>query len=408
MDSLFTALDSRTEAVFELQKSLTAIPALGPMNGGDGEKDKTEFLIAHLRSMGIEDIREFRAPDSSVSCGYRPSVAAVIPGADTSRTLWVISHTDIVPPGDLALWKSDPYVVERDGDIIVGRGVEDNQQGIVSSLLAAQVLLDHGVTPDINYGMIFVADEETGSYYGLDYLVREHEDMFSPKDLFLVPDSGEPSSEMVEVAEKSMFWLKIVVEGKQCHASTPSQGVNTLVASADFILKIKQLNGIYDAEDPIYDPPYSTFEPTKKEANVENVNTIPGRDVFHVDSRVLPQYSLDEVLDTIKGFGREVEKTHGVTITYEKTMYEQAAPATPVDSEIVQRVISSVKKVYRNTPRPAGIGGGTVAAFLRRKGYQAVVWATLNHNAHQPNEWSSIKSTIGDAKVITDMLLPQD
>ncbi len=309
--------------------------------------------------------------------------------------MWVISHIDIVPPGDLELWETDPYAISRDGDTIIGRGVEDNQQGIVSSLLAAQALIDHKITPKINFGMIFVADEETGSTFGL----------FKKSDLFLVPDFGEPNSEMVEVAEKSMFWLKIIIEGKQCHASTPDQGLNTLVPAADFILKIKKLEDIYDVENAIYDPPRSTFQPTKKEANVENVNTIPGRDVFYVDSRVMPEYSLDEVLDTIKGLGAEVENQYGVSISYETTMYEQAAPSTPADSEVVLKTIQSVKKIYNNNPRAVGVGGGTVAAFLRRKGYQAVVWATLNHNAHQPNEWSSIKNTIGDAKDIADMLL---
>ena len=405
MDTLFTTLDEQSEVVVKLQSKLTAIPALGPKNGGDGEKEKAEFLLAHLNSMGIADIREYRAPDDTVSCGYRPSLMAIIPGKDTSKTLWVISHIDIVPPGDISLWKSDPYTLVRDGDTIIGRGVEDNQQGIVSSLLAAQALLDHNITPSINFGMIFVADEETGSTFGLDYLVREHEELFKKDDLFLIPDFGVPNSELVEVAEKSMFWLKIILEGKQCHASTPEQGLNTLVPAADFILKIKKLEEIYDAENPIYDPPRSTFQPTMKEANVENVNTIPGRDVFYVDSRVLPEYELDDVLATIKELGNEVEAEYGVKITYERTMSEQAAPSTPEDSEIVQKVIQSVKRVYNNNPRPVGVGGGTVAAFLRRQGYQAVVWATLHHNAHQPNEWASIKNTIGDAKVIADMLL---
>ncbi|MGL1862304.1 MAG: M20 family metallo-hydrolase [Pseudodesulfovibrio sp.] len=405
MDAIFASLDEQTETVVELQTKLTAIPALGPINGGDGEKEKAEFLLSHLKSMGISDIQEFRAPATDVSCGYRPSVAAIIPGKDTSKTLWVISHIDIVPPGDLELWKSDPYTLVRDGDTLIGRGVEDNQQGIVSSLLTAQALLDNEVTPAINYGMLFVADEETGSKYGLDYLVQEQSDMFKKDDLILIPDFGEPKSEMVEVAEKSMFWLKVIVEGKQCHASTPEQGLNTLVPAASFILKIKKLEAIFDAENPIYDPPRSTFEPTMKEANVANVNTIPGRDVFYVDSRVMPEYDLDVILDKIKEFGAEVEAEYGVTISYEVPMREQAAPATPVDTEIVQKVIASVKRVYGNNPRPVGVGGGTVAAFLRRNGYHAVVWATLNHNAHQPNEWASIKNTIGDAKVIADMLL---
>nr|WP_287410307.1 M20 family metallo-hydrolase [Pseudodesulfovibrio sp.] len=405
MDALFSELDKQSEVVVELQTKLTAIPALGPMNGGDGEKDKADFLIAHLKSMGIEDIREYNAPAKDVSCGYRPNVAAIIPGKNTEKTLWVISHIDIVPPGDLALWDTDPYTLVRDGDKIIGRGVEDNQQGIVSSLLTAQALLDLKVTPEVNYGIIFVADEETGSGFGLEYLVKEHEEIFAKDDLFLVPDFGEPTSEMVEVAEKSMFWLKVIVEGKQCHASTPYQGVNSLVAASDFILRIKELESIYDAENPIYDPPCSTFQPTMKEANVANINTLPGRDVFYIDSRVMPEYDVEEILKTIRDFGSEVEKTHGVIISYETVQAEQAAPATPVDSEIAVKTIKSIKKIYNNNPRTVGVGGGTVAAFLRRKEYQAVVWATLNHCAHQPNEWASIKNTINDAKVIGDILL---
>ncbi|MBG0789551.1 MAG: M20 family metallo-hydrolase [Desulfovibrionaceae bacterium] len=407
MDELFALLDKQSDKVVELQTNLTAIPAIGPKNGGDGEVDKARYLHEYLESMGIEDVREFRAPDSEVPCGYRPNLVAVIPGKDTGKTLWVISHIDVVPPGDLQLWKTDPYTMVHDGDTLIGRGVEDNQQGIVSSLLAAHALLDCKITPEINFGMIFVADEETGSTFGLDYLVREQEDLFKKDDLFLIPDFGVPSSEMVEVAEKSMFWLKVIIEGKQCHASTPDQGVNSLVPCAEFILRIKELETLFPAENPIYDPPRSTFQPTMKEANVTNVNTIPGRDVFYVDSRVLPEYELSEVLDVIKGFGRDIEAKYDVNVTYEITQEEQAAPATPADSEVVVKAIRSIKKVYNNDPRPVGVGGGTVAAFLRRCGYQAVVWATLNHNAHQPNEWASISNTIGDAKVIADMLLAE-
>jgi len=56
----------------------------------------------------------------------------------------VLSHSDIVPPGDPSLWKSEPYELMVDGDRIVGRGVEDNQHGFVSSYLALKAILDSG------------------------------------------------------------------------------------------------------------------------------------------------------------------------------------------------------------------------------------------------------------------------
>ncbi len=395
--------------VVDLQRSLVSIPAIGPDNGGDGERVKTDFMRGYLAQMGLTDVAEYQAPDHRVSCGHRPSLTAVIPGRDTSRTFWVISHLDIVPPGDRALWTSDPFELRVEGDSIFGRGVEDNHQGVVSSLLVAKALKELGHIPPTNYGMLLVADEENGSKYGLDYLLRRHPEIFGKNDLFLIPDFGLPSAEMVEVAEKSMLWLKVTINGKQCHASSPEEGVNTLVASAAFILMLTRLHERFPAINPLFKPDHSTFQPTKKEANVENVNTIPGRDVFYMDCRVLPEYKLDDVLEAVYAMGREVCAQYGVTAKYELVQKEQAAPATPVDAEIVTRVLAAVGTVYKGSePRPMGVGGGTVAAYLRRAGYDAVVWATWTPNAHQPNERSSIRNTVGDAQVMASVLLGRD
>ncbi len=405
-DALLSCLDRKRDMVIDLQRALTAIPALGPDNGGPGEREKADRLKILLAGLGFPEAREINAPDPRVPCGHRPNLAVVVPGADTSRTFWVISHLDIVPPGDPALWRSDPYALVVDGDLVYGRGVEDNQQAVVSSILLGKALLEEGVTPPVNYGMLFVADEETGSKYGLDYVAAHHDGLFSKDDLFLVPDFGLPTSEMVEVAEKSMLWYKITVNGRQCHASTPEAGVNSLAAASLFVLKIPKLHERFPAKNPLFQPANSTFEPTKKEANVDNINTIPGRDVFYVDCRVLPEYSLDDVVATIQEFGREVEAACGVTIDYAVVQQEQAAPTTPEDAPIVQKVMAGIRAVYAGAkPRPMGIGGGTVAAYLRRRGYPAVVWATLEHNAHQPNERSSIAKTIGDAKVMAHVLV---
>ncbi len=405
LDALLASLDQKRDMVIDLQRELTAIPALGPDNGGPGEREKADRLKALLAEMGFPEVREINAPDPRVPCGHRPNLAVVVPGRDASRTFWIISHLDIVPPGDPALWRSDPYSLVLEGDVLYGRGVEDNQQAVVSAVILGKALLETGVVPPINYGMLFVADEETGSKYGLDYVAAHNKGLFTKDDLFLVPDFGLPNSEMVEVAEKSMLWYKIIVNGRQCHASTPEAGVNSLAAASLFVLKIPKLHERFPAKNPLFQPANSTFEPTKKEANVDNINTIPGRDVFYVDCRVLPEYSLDDVVAAIREFGREVEAACGVTIDYEVVQKEQAAPATPEDAPIVQKVMAGIRAVYAGAkPRPMGIGGGTVAAYLRRRGYPAVVWSTLEHNAHQPNERSSVKRTIGDAKVMAHVL----
>ncbi len=391
--------------VVELQRSLVAIPALGPENGGQGELQKVEHLTQVLQGYGVDRLERIDAPDARVSCGFRPSLAAVIPGQDASRTFWVISHTDVVPAGDLSLWTGDPFTLRVEGDTLIGRGVEDNHAGMVSSLLLVRALQEKSVTPPLNLGLLFVADEETGSRFGLDYVVKERPDLFSDNDLFLVPDFGSPDSSLLEVAEKSMFWLKVTVIGKQCHASTPNAGINTLRAAADFIVRLDELDQLFPAQDSLFDPARSTFEPTKKEANVPNVNTIPGLDVFYVDCRVLPEYELEDVFSFFEKTAQKIEEKHGVRIELEQQIFDQAAPATALDSEIVVKLQAAIKETYQVDAAPKGIGGGTVAAFLRRQGYPAAVWGTCMHNAHQPDEKAFISTQVKDAEVMARMLM---
>ena len=170
LDRVQSFLDTQRDTVINLQRHLTSVPALGPDNGGPGEREKADLVRHLLASLGLPAPREINAPDTRVPCGHRPNLAVILPGVDTSRTFWVISHLDIVPPGDLGLWRSDPYQIVVDGDLIYGRGVEDNQQASVSSLLVAKALAETGSTPPVNYGLLFVSDEETGSKFGLDYV----------------------------------------------------------------------------------------------------------------------------------------------------------------------------------------------------------------------------------------------
>ncbi len=382
-----------------------AYQAVGPENQGPGEAEKAAYLQQYLQSLGLQHIVSMPAPDPRVQDGKRPNVAAVLPGKDQKRTFWIVSHLDVVPAGDLELWQSDPFELQQSGDLIYGRGVEDNQHGLVASLLCLQSFLHNNQQPEKNLGLLLVADEETGNKYGLNYVLDKHGDIFQEQDEFLVPDFGTPDSSLLEVAEKGLLWLKFIIEGRQCHASTPDKGLNSLRVAARLILELEKLPEHFPLQDQMFAPPRSTFEPTKKEANVPNVNTIPGRDVFSLDCRVLPDYNLQDVFlfcqDVAAGLAAETRTEIRVEVTHQ----EDPAPRTDPEHPLVQNFIESISVVYGRPPTPQGIGGGTVAAYLRRAGYPAVVWSTLLGNAHQPNEHTSVSNIINDAKVMALQLL---
>ncbi|OQX92388.1 MAG: diaminopimelate aminotransferase [candidate division Zixibacteria bacterium 4484_95] len=392
------------QKVIDIQKLLVSIPALAPENDGDGEIIKAEALMEFLQKDGFPQPELYPADDKRVPSGKRPNIVYRFKGQDSSRRIWVMSHLDVVPAGELSLWNSDPFSLKIEGDKLIGRGVEDNHQGIVSSYAAAKALIDQDVIPKYDVCLLFVADEEVGSTYGIQYILDNH-DLFNKDDLIIVPDAGVPSGTDIEVAEKSIVWLKVETKGKQAHASRPELAKNAFKAASNLVVKIDELYNEFDIKDELYEPPYSTFEPTKKEANVPNVNTIPGDDVFYIDCRVLPDYPLKEVEDKIRMWADEIEKRFDVKISFSSSQRAEAATPTSVDSPVVKALSRAIKKVYNVQPKPCGIGGGTVAAIFRRAGYSAAVWSKLNETAHQPNEYAYISNILGDAKVFAHVFV---
>jgi succinyl-diaminopimelate desuccinylase len=403
---VLSQIDRYRDNMIDLQRELVARVAVGPDQGGPGEAEKAAFLTELLTSWGLK-VDNFPAPDDRVAGGERPNLVAWLPGK-SDKKVWVLSHLDVVPPGDEGLWDSDPYTLRVDGDRLYGRGTEDNHHGIVISLMAVKALLDLDITPARTVALAVVSDEETGSGKGLDFLMKNHRDLFTADDLIIVPDAGSPDGTMIEVAEKSMLWLRLEVEGRQCHASRPELGRNTLRACAHMIVALEALSREFPQKNELFEPPQSTFEPTKKEANVPNINTIPGRDVFYLDCRVLPEYDLAEVKEKIYTIAAEVAQKFEVTLRMEPAQELQSAPPTSPEAPVVKALARAIKDVYGREGKPLGIGGGTVAAFFRQAGLPTAVWMTVNQTAHQPNEYCSLTNLIGDAQVLAHVFMTAD
>jgi len=401
---VFKSIDAYEREIVALETLLTSIPAMAPESGGQGELIKAEALTEWLKKNGITDIVRYDAKDSRVESGIRPNMVATIKGKSDARRLWIMSHLDVVPEGDRSMWKSDPFtVVEKDGKLY-GRGVEDNQQGLVSGVFAALALMRNNIVPEHTIKLLFVADEEVGSKFGIQHLL-DNEKLFQKDDFIIIPDGGAHDSSEIEVAEKNLMWLKITTKGKQCHGSVPDEGRNAFLAACDLALKVNRLDKEkFNAHNPLFNPDRSTFSPTKKEANVPNINTIPGDDVFYFDCRILPEYPNEVVLTEIKRLMAETEKVHGVTMTVELAQAVESRP-TPKDADVVKALSAAVKEVYGVTAKPIGIGGGTVGAYLRNAGYDCVVWSRLDETAHQPNECAQLANIKGDARVLASLML---
>ncbi len=404
MDKIVERIDSFRDEMIDMQIQLCSYPAVSPASGGEGEDKKAEFLLEFLRDNGFGDISVIKAPDLDAPSGSRPNILAIYKGKSSAKTIWVMTHMDVVPPGELELWNGNPYKAWVEEGKIYGRGVEDNQQDMVASLYALKALHAEGIIPEYDVGIALVADEETGSEKGIDYVLQTS-NPFRKQDLIIVPDAGNKDGTMIEVAEKSILWLQFKTLGVQAHGSTPDKGVNSFRAASFLVTELNRLYEFYPEQDPLFDPPISTFEPTKKEPNVPNINTIPGEDIFYMDSRILPKIKLNEVKKKIRSLAEKVEREFRVEITMEEVQEAPAAPPTSPQAPVVCALQKAIKAVYQEEAKPIGIGGGTVAALFRRANFEAACWSKVEETAHQPNEYCVIDNMMGDAKVFAHVFL---
>jgi len=409
MKEILNDIDSLEPLAIDLETGLCRYPAISPDSGGEGELDKCNFLETWLRKQGFTDLRRFDAPDERAKGGVRPNLIATVEGSGPGGCLWLMSHIDVVPPGEITLWTTDPWkavVSEKNGKkCLTGRGVEDNQQGLVSSVIAALALMRRGIKPKKTLKLLFISDEENGSKYGIGWMMEAHPGLFNAGDAALVPDSGDEYGSSIEVAEKNIVWIKFTTHGKQAHGSRPDQGINAHLAGADLALSLHYgLSEKFGDHDPLFEPDYSTFQPTKRDGNVPNINTIPGEDSLCFDMRVLPRYPVDVVLKEVDRIKDEIQKKHNVTVDYTLSQSMESKP-TPVDSPLIKCLARNIESVYGVKAKPVGIGGGTVAAFMRNRGMDAAVWCRINESAHQPNEYTLLEHILGDAKIMALMAL---
>jgi len=111
------------------------------------------------------------------------------------------------------------------------------------------------------------------------------------------------------------------------------------------------------------------------------------------------------VLDEVDRIKEEVAAKHKVTIQYSLAQASEA-PATSDQAPLVQSLAAAIGEVYGVKGRFIGIGGNTVAAFLRRLGIDCAVWSRVSDSAHQPNEYAIVQNILNDAKVMALLAEP--
>jgi acetylornithine deacetylase/succinyl-diaminopimelate desuccinylase-like protein len=136
------------------------VAARSPNPPGD-ERAVAAVIVEQARALGLPPATlHGRTPE-------RPNLILTI--GEGSPNLLVAGHMDTMPPGDLGAWQTDPYRLERVGDRLVGLGATDMKASLAVMLLAAERIASEA-PPAGSLTLVFSADEERGSAYGMQWL----------------------------------------------------------------------------------------------------------------------------------------------------------------------------------------------------------------------------------------------
>jgi acetylornithine deacetylase/succinyl-diaminopimelate desuccinylase-like protein len=322
--------DPSTEVV-DLCRELIRIDTTNPGdNSGPGERAAAEHVAELLEEVGIH--AELYEPASR-----RTSVVARwgdVAGQEASPLL-VHGHLDVVP-ADAADWQVDPFSGEvRDG-CVWGRGAVDMKDfdAIVLSVVRARARA--GVMPSRPLVLAFTADEEAGSTFGAEPLLRDKRGWFEDCDAAVGEVGGfsvtvrDQRMYLIQAAEKGMAWMRLTARGTAGHGSmrNPDNAVTRLagavarIGSHTWPVRLTPAMEVLLAA--VGDIAGEQVTPDNAAALVEEfgpaarmlstvirnsasptmfgagykVNVVPGKAVAHVDGRFLPGYE-DEFFATL-------------------------------------------------------------------------------------------------------------
>jgi acetylornithine deacetylase len=143
-------------------------------------------------------------------------------GRPGGRRLVLSGHVDVVPPGDLATWTTDPWSGDiRDGRLY-GRGACDMKGGVASILGAVRALVASGAAERLEGELVvaLVPGEEDGGQ-GTLAAIRAG----VTGDMAII---AEPSNLDIVVAHAGAITFRLTVPGRAAHASQRREGVSAL------------------------------------------------------------------------------------------------------------------------------------------------------------------------------------
>ena len=360
----------------ELTAALVRCPSVTPAEGG-----ALALLEDRLSAAGFFCAR--------VDRNGTPNLFARAGRKGAPRSFGFNGHTDVVPPGDAALWSADPFgAAIRDG-WLYGRGAADMKSG-VAAFAAAAIDAAHRIPPDGAIILAITGDEEGEATDGtcalLDWMKAEGEAM----SVCLV---GEPTcpavlGEAMKIGRRGSLSAWITVTGRQGHSAYPERARNPLTALVRLLDRLAAHE--LDAGSAHFDP--STLAIVTVDTGNPATNVIPAAARAAINIRFNDRHTGASLTAWLEAEAAAVAAAFGVAAEVRVRVSGESFLTPP--GPLSALVADAVRAETGISPALSTSGGTSDARFVREH-CPVVEFGLAGPTMHQVDERVEIAQILG-------------
>jgi succinyl-diaminopimelate desuccinylase len=392
-------IDTHFDEQVQFLQELIRVPTDTPPGNNAPHADRTADL---LKAFGMQ-AEKYPVPQDEVKAQGLQSITNLIvrrhyaPG----RTIALNAHGDVVPPGEG--WTRDPYGGEVVDGKIYGRAAAVSKSDFASFTFAVRALESLQARLKGNVELHFTYDEEFGGELGPGWLLKRK--LTKPDLLIAAGFSYE-----VVTAHNGCLQMEVTVHGKMAHAAIPDTGVDALQGAVRILNVLYGQNAIYQqvtSRVPGIKHPYLNV------GRIEggtNTNVVPGKVVFKLDRRMIPEENPTEVEATIRRVIAEAAAgCPGISVEIKRLLLAQPLKPLPGNAPLVDALQTHGRAMFGQQIPAMGTPLYTDARLYGEAGVPGVIYGAgprtvLESNAKRADEHLDLEDLRRATKVVARTL----
>jgi len=289
-------------------------------------------------------------------------------------------HTDVVPTGDLARWRCDPFEPEIADGVLYGRGASDMKGAIAAFMAATLAYIERHGAPKGTLSFLITGDEEGPSINGTVKMLDWARERGVKFDHAIV---GEPTNvdalgDTIKIGRRGSLNGRIRVIGKQGHVAYPHRAANPVPVVARIVAALSAYE--FDRGTAHFDR--TNLEVSSIDVGNPAVNVIPAEARAQFNVRFNDAWTLETLRDRI---GEVVKEAAGGAKVELEFLPSNAVSFLTQPGEFTSLVANAVKEITGLTPELSTSGGTSDARFITRD-CPVVEFGLTNETIHAVDE----------------------